>query len=198
MKLKRALLRKASAAVPAHTLLAYLFLSEAPAVLLLFFGALVWHEWGHLCAFLFLGHPVPALSLTGAGMRLSSPLPLLPREELWIALAGPLFNLFAAIFALRFGGGGFAFSFAAVHLLFALGNLLPFGKSDGERLLSLFLFRLFPHRARALLDFFRAFFLAILFFCSLFLYYLQGSGLCGVIFSLFFLFESKNGETNDF
>lgn len=198
MKLREATLRKVGAALPALSLLAYLFLSESPAVLLLFFGALVWHEWGHLCAFLLLGHPAPALSLSGAGMRLSSPLPLLPREELWIAVAGPLFNLLAAIGALRFGSGSFALSFAAVHLLFALGNLLPFGKSDGERLLSLFLFRLCPRRAGALLGFFRAFFLSVLFFCSLFLYYLKGAGLCGVIFSLFFLLEDKKREINVF
>ena len=191
-------LRKGVAALPALSLLLYLFLSESPAMLLLFFGALVFHEWGHLCAFLLLGHPVPALSLTGAGMRLSSPLPLLPREELWIALAGPLFNLLAALAALRFGAGTFALSFAAVHFLFALGNLFPFGGSDGERLLSLFLSRFFPRAAARALRFFRALFLSFFFFCSLFLYYLKSSGLCGVIFSLFFLLEDKKAEINVF
>ena len=183
------------AALPAVTLLAYLFLSEAPAVWLLFFSALAFHEWGHLCAFRLLRAEVPALRLVGVGARLSVRLPLLPWEEAVVALAGPFFNLLFALLALRFGRGGFFLLAAAVHLLFALGNLLPFGASDGERLLRLLLRRLLPRFAEEALRFLSLLCLAIFFYFCLFLYYLTGNGLCGVFFGLFFLLEEQKAPT---
>ncbi len=183
------------AALPAVTLLAYLFLSEAPAVWLLFFSALAFHEWGHLCAFRLLRAEVPALRLVGVGARLSVRLPLLPWEEAVVALAGPFFNLLFALLALRFGRGGFFLLAAAVHLLFALGHLLPFGAADGERLLRLLLRRLLPRFAEEALRFLSLLCLAIFFYFCLFLYYLTGNGLCGVFFGLFFLLEEQKAPT---
>lgn len=180
--------------LPAITLLLYLFLSEAPAVWLLFFGALALHEWGHIVAFRLVRRETPDLRLMGVGTRLSSPLPLLPWEEAVTALAGPLVNILFALLALRFGQGGFFLLFAVTHLLFAIGNLLPFGASDGERLLSLLLYRLFPHRASFLLSLISTLFLALFFYFSLFLYYLTGNGLSGVVFALFFLFSPTEQE----
>lgn len=178
-------------ALPAFTLLVYLFLSEAPAVWLLFFGALALHEWGHIVAFRLVRRETPILCLSGVGTRLSSPLPLLPWEEAVTALAGPLVNILFALLALRFGQGGFFLLFAVTHLIFAVGNLLPFGASDGERLLSLLLYRLFPRRASLLISLISTLSLALFFYFSLFLYYLTGNGLSGVVFALFFLFSSS-------
>lgn len=174
-------------ALPALTLLTYLLISEPPAVLLLFFGALALHEWGHIMAFRLVRREDPHFRLTGVGARLSPSLPLLPGEEAVTALAGPLVNLLFALLALRFGEGGFFLLFAVTHLLFAIGNLLPFGLSDGERLLRLLLPRLFPRCADLLLFLISAFFWALFFYFSLFLYYLTGNGFSGVVFALFFL-----------
>lgn len=185
-------------ALPALLLLTYLILTEPPAVLLLFAAALAVHEWGHLCAFFLLGHPSPSIRMEGAGLRLCGELPLLPREEAAVALAGPLFNLLFALLGLRIGNGSFFLLFSAVHLLFAVGNLLPFGASDGERLLRLLL-RPLPTRVREIfLSLSTAVSLSVLFFLSLFTYYLTGNGLCGVVFSLFFLMEEKKPSSNVF
>ena len=184
--------------LPAATLLFYLVLSEPPSVLLLFFSALAVHEWGHLLAFYLLGAGVPAFRLTGVGSRLLPTRPLLPFEEAFTVLAGPLVNLIFALFALRFGRGDFFLLFAAVHLMFALGNLLPFGGCDGERLLRLSLFRLAPRRAERILSAISLFATAFFLVFSLFLYYLTGNGLSGVLFSLFFLFGAQNSKPNVF
>lgn len=198
IKVGAAQIEAVASAFPALLLLTYLFLTEPPAVLLLFAAALAIHEWGHLCAFSLLGHPSPSLRVDGAGLRLSTELPLLPREEAIVAVAGPLFNLVFALLGLRLGKSSFFLLFSAVHLLFALGNLLPFGASDGERLLRLSLFFL-PSRIReAILTLLSLCSLAFLFFFSLFLYYLTGNGLCGVVFSLFFLLEEKKPSSNIF
>ena len=191
-------LRAAISALPALLLLFYLFCSEPPAVLFLFASALAVHEWGHLCAFSLLGHPAPQLRIDGAGLRLCTSLPLLPREEGIVAAAGPLFNLFFALLGLRLGKSPFFLLFCVVHLLFAFGNLFPFGGCDGERLLRLLLFPLPSTVREGILSFLSATFLASLFFFSLFLYYLTGNGLCGVIFSLFFLLEKKKTYPNVF
>lgn len=188
----------AISAIPALTLIAYLCLSEPPAVLLLFVSALAFHEWGHLCGFLLLGIGRPALRVEGVGMRLSPARPLLPREAFLIALAGPLCNILFACLALRVGKGPFFLLFASLHLLFGLGNLLPFGGCDGERCLSIFLHRFFPRHAEALLAFSSFFFLSLFFFLCLFLYYLTGNGLCGVFFSIFFLWEGQKSQNNIF
>lgn len=184
-------MKRRSSALPALTLLSYLLLSEPPALLLLFFGALAFHEWGHLIAFRLVGAKRPTLRLTGVGMRMSAALPLLPNEEAVVALAGPIFNILFALFALRFGRGEFFLLAAAIHLLFGVGNLLPFGGCDGERLLRLLLLRLCPRFADTLLSFFGILFLSLFFYLSLFSYYLTGGGLCGVFFSLYFLFGEK-------
>ena len=90
-------LSRLAAALPASGLILSLLLSEPPAVLLLSFSAILLHEAGHLCGFLFLGLPLPRLTARGAGMRLLPRLPLTPFEEGWIAFGGPLFNLLAAL-----------------------------------------------------------------------------------------------------
>ena len=185
-------------ALPALVLLAYLVMTEPPAVLLLFLGALATHEWGHLVAFRLVGAQDPAFSIAGVGARLSPSLPLLPKDELWVALAGPLSNILFALLALRFGRGDFFLLLAAVHLLFGVCNLLPFGLTDGERVMRLLLARSFPRFSERLTRVIGAIFLAFLFYFSLFLYYLTGNGLAGIFFSLFFLLGHKNSFSDVF
>lgn len=185
-------------AIPALTLLLYLVLSEPPAVLLLFFGAVAAHEWGHLLAFHAIGVKHPVFTLTGVGARLSPRFPLLPWQEAVVALSGPLCNLLFAFFALRMGRGDFFLLLAALHLLFGLCNLLPFGMTDGERLLSLLLFRLVPKHAPRILRMGEVLFLSVFFYFSLFLHYLTGNGICGIFFCLFFFLDEKNHLGNLF
>ena len=184
-------------AIPALSLLLYLLLSEPPAIWLLFFSALIFHEWGHLCAFFLLGICAPTFRLRGVGARLCADRPLLAREEALVALAGPLFNILLAVFSLCFLGD-FGFLCAAVHLLFAIGNLLPFGGCDGERLLRLFLLRTLGERGERITNVFRVFFLSLFFYLSLFLFFLTGNGLCGILFSVFFLLEPQNSPADVF
>ena len=185
-------------ALPALTLLLYLLISEVPAVWLLFLSALIFHEWGHLCAFRLVGSQTPLFRLAGVGARLTPALPLLPWQEAVVAAAGPLSNLLFALIALRVGSHSFLLLAAVVHLLFGLGNLLPFGGCDGERLLRLLFVRLAPRAGEALLSFLGGSVLAFFFYFSLFLYYLTGNGLCGVFFSLYFLLDRKNALPYDF
>ena len=177
--------------LPALTLLLYLLASEPPAVCLLFFSALTTHEWGHLAAFRLVRAGTPHFSFEGVGVRLFPQAPLLPREEALVAIAGPFFNLAFAALALRFGRGEFFFLAAIIHLLFGLSNLLPFGSCDGERLLRLLLLPLFPRHACFVVSFLGIVCLALFFYFSLFVYYLTGDGLCGVLFSLFFLLREE-------
>ena len=187
-----------TAALPATILIAYLFLSEPFSVILLFLSALAFHEWGHLTAFLLLGVGTPHLVPDGVGVRMIPSRPLLPREEFIIALSGPLCNILFALAALRLGEGDFFLLFAVIHLLFGLGNLLPFGGCDGERCLFLFFYAFLPRHAHTVIAALSRIFLSFFFFLSLFLYYLTGNGLCGVFFSLFFLFEEQKSHSNVF
>lgn len=185
-------------ALPAVTLFIYLVMTEPPAALLLFFGAVATHEWGHLVAFRLIGVKAPPLSLAGVGARLSPTVPLLPKEEFRVAISGPLANLLFAFLALRFGRGDFFLLFAVIHLLFGVCNLLPFGLTDGERVLNILISFVFPRHAKAVSCAISTLFLALFFYFSLFLRFLTGNGLCGVFFSLFFLLEEKNPPANVF
>ncbi len=121
-----------------HALLALawgipLLLLLPPAELLMLTSAVLLHEGGHLLAFFLLGEPPPSLAAVLGGLTLVPRRPLPYRHEWAIALAGPLSNLALAIpFLIR---GGEAAAVGAVHLLTALANLLPFGRSDGARAL---------------------------------------------------------------
>lgn len=179
--------------LPALTVLCSLLISEPPAVLFLSVGAILLHEWGHLCAFYLSGGERPVLSLEGAGFRLSTHAPRLPLAELFIALAGPACNLLAAALALRLGRDSFALLFAAVHFLYGAFNLLPFGGSDGERALRFLLLRLAPIRGERILGGIRLGTLTLFFYFCLFLHYLTGMGLSGVLLSVFFFLQEQNG-----
>ena len=122
-------------------------------------GALLWHEGGHLLMLWWLRRRVGGVRLSAEGLRIRTGA-LSYREEILVALAGPLANLLGALLALllRFAGqcatramrlplGGAAndgsvgrwaaylLTLALLHLLCALSNLLPVGGRDGERIL---------------------------------------------------------------
>ena len=190
-------LSRAAAVLPALGLVLSLVLSEPPAVLLLSLGAILLHETGHLCCFLLLGLPLPRVTALGAGMRLLPKLPLTPFEEGLVAVGGPLFNLLASLLFFSLGGAFGALA-GSLHLLYGVFNLLPFAATDGERILRLFLEFFFPSKGKRIVFFLSRLFLALLFFFSLFLFYLTGYGLCGLFFSLFTYFSPKEGTKTFF
>lgn len=116
-------------------------LLAAPLRLVVWFGiACAVHEAGHWGMLRLLGGEVGTFHLTGLGLviwprrgRLFS-----YREEVLIALAGPLASLLLALGAGAWGrylGGQDACLLAGVSLTLGLFNLLPAGPLDGGRLL---------------------------------------------------------------
>ena len=180
--------------LPLAALCLYLFLSEPLAAVLLSFSAVLFHELGHLCCFVLTRTPLPRLAPAGAGIRLVPSLPLLPGTEALICLGGPLFNFLAAFFSFRLVRSGFGTLLGSLHLLYGVFNLLPFADTDGERLLRLLLLGLFGNKGKTAAAILSRAALIFFFFLCLFLYYLTGYGLCGIFFTLFFLFSSQSSR----
>lgn len=179
------LLTTACTVLPSFSLALSLYLSEPIGILFMAIGAVLFHEWGHLIAFSLLTHRFPSLHIDRFGLRLCPDLPLLPREELFICLGGPLINILLGLVFCRYFGA-FGFRFGAIHFLLAFFNLLPFEGSDGGRMLRLLLLYRFPASvAQNALTFLSAAVLAFFFFLSLYTFYLTGNGLCGVFFAAF-------------
>lgn len=186
-----------SALLPAMTLTLFLLLSEPLAILLLSMSAILFHELGHLFFFALCGLPLPRLGARGAGLRLLPREPLLPCHELLVCLGGPLFNILGAWFLFRLGSS-FGVMGGGLHLLYGLFNLLPLASTDGERLLRLFLTFFFPARGKSVCQALACVLLILLFFFSLFLYYLTGYGLSVLFFSLFCYFSPKEDRKTFF
>ena len=184
--------------IPLGALLLSLILSEPPSILLMAAGAITLHELGHTLAFFLLTGVLPSLSLDRFGLRLTSARPLLPREELWVALGGPLFNLLFGILFCK-AGGDFFFSLGVMHFLFALFNLLPYEDSDGGRVFRLLFLRLLGRkRGRAASVLLSALVLAFFYFLSLYVFYFTGEGLSGVFFAIFSFPWHHLEQTSDF
>lgn len=119
-----------------------------PAGLLLF-GSVLAHELGHSIVAQRYGIPIASIDLhLLGGTALMQGLPRRPRQELWIALAGPLVSLSLGLFGaalvlllqVRVGIQARTLLdlipfFAAVNLGMALFNLIPALPMDGGRVL---------------------------------------------------------------
>lgn len=105
----------------------------------LFFAATLaaaFHECGHLLAFSALGLPPPRAVAVARGIRLSAACPMSYRQELVVALSGPLANLACYLITLLTGELlPFAREFGEACLAAAVCNLVPLGEMDGERIL---------------------------------------------------------------
>jgi stage IV sporulation protein FB len=120
------------------------------AYILLLFGCVVLHEFGHiLTAKRFGAKTVDVILLPIGGLARMQGIPEKPREELLVALAGPFTNLiiasvliaFIGPHALSFGLGrsladlSILPSLAVANLFLALFNLVPAFPMDGGRVL---------------------------------------------------------------
>ncbi len=102
------------------------------------FLACIFHELGHLIVMALCGVHVTSLSLYGGGMRLASSLESYSWNiRLAVCFAGCGANLLLAAAAYCFG----YYTAAAVNIMLAVLNLLPFGKLDGARIAELVLMR---------------------------------------------------------
>lgn len=95
------------------------------------------HELGHIVAAMLIG--VGDISLPRAvltGLRIRTGRLLSYREEVIIALGGPLINLVLFLVLLPLcRASDYVLAFAAVNLLTALSNLVPIRGFDGQRIL---------------------------------------------------------------
>ncbi len=100
-----------------------------PTVLLWTLPAAILHELGHLGALWLVDGRVTGLRLSALGAELRLDGPLSYRQELPVALAGPLVSVAAALLA----AGMHGYLFAGLSLALGLFNLLPVYPLDGGR-----------------------------------------------------------------
>jgi stage IV sporulation protein FB len=106
------------------------------------FFIVIWHELGHLVTALHFGWTVREVKLLPFGgvveVEEAGTLPV--REEMWVAIAGPIQN--AILAAISYGLGqagwidtGWSDDFVRANVLIGLFNLLPVLPLDGGRML---------------------------------------------------------------
>ena len=99
----------------------------------LFLLSLLAHEAAHIAAAQISGHRVTAVGLCWKGAYNRR-----ERAQGWVELAisaaGPAINVALGLLLIR--QSRLAFWFAQVNLVLAMFNLLPFGGSDGQRMLA--------------------------------------------------------------
>jgi stage IV sporulation protein FB len=122
--------------------------------LITLFFIVLWHELGHVIAALRFGWTVREVKLLPFGgvveVEEAGALPV--REEVWVAIAGPIQNVLLA--AVGYGLGqvgwidaGWSANFVHANLLIGLFNLLPVLPLDGGRMLQAWISLLIPfHR----------------------------------------------------
>ncbi len=107
------------------------------------------HEFGHIAAILAYKQRIRELDFSPFGIRMVREYTIETNYngEIWISLAGPLFNLSLSLFSYM-GAALFSSSallnFAALNLCLGLFNLLPILPLDGGTILHILLCKIFP------------------------------------------------------
>ena len=95
------------------------------------------HESGHLLAMMFLGMPITKLRFCGWGLRIKQNTVVSYRQELAVAMAGPLINVIvgAVLSLILFWiDSAILRIFALSNFLYALLNVLPIPPLDGDKI----------------------------------------------------------------
>lgn len=124
----------------------YLFFAVITAVLLIdktgicILGliACLWHEVGHLSAFMLKKAKPLEISFLAGGIRIKPSRELTGNDKIFVLAAGPLFNLTAAGLLADISP-----VFAAVNIVIGVFNLLPVSPLDGGGILSVYLIQKF-------------------------------------------------------
>ncbi|MBQ3075148.1 MAG: site-2 protease family protein [Clostridia bacterium] len=125
----------------------FLLILRSPIMdILLFLGAVLLHETGHLAALYRYGYPPKRISFSCLGAKMETGESYIPyKKEAAIYLSGPaagLFGCLLAFFLLRWHFTKAGMLFFSFNLLLTLFNLLPIkGLDGGEALFSLLCLR---------------------------------------------------------
>ncbi len=125
---------------PSFLLPLFLLFAKSPlSELLLFLGAILLHEMGHLAALLHFGIRPKQLTLSCLGAQIEMCDPYLAyKKEAHVFLAGPLAGFLGCILAwlfLRYHFTRYGMLFFSFNLLLSLFNLLPLKSLDGGKAL---------------------------------------------------------------
>ena len=152
------------------------------------------HEAGHVVALLAVGGEF-SLYGTVSGPRLRSGKMLSYKEELAVALSGPMLNIIVFIFLLLIKSEGYIFIFALLNLITALSNLLCIQGYDGYRIMTCILILAGKERYCEIALFRISFlFSAILSFFSLYFISRFNSGYWSFFVFIFFLFKAVKND----
>lgn len=114
-----------------------IFLMRDSRLIMTFYGVCLLHEAGHLAAMKLTGARIAAVDISGAGIRIEQQkggiVPV--KSKLFVLLAGPAANLILFILLLNLGCYG---EFAALSLISAVYNMLPYRSLDGGAIIALY------------------------------------------------------------
>ncbi|TCS79068.1 stage IV sporulation protein FB [Tepidibacillus fermentans] len=161
------------------------------------FGIVIIHELGHIFTAKSYGWKIIEIQLLPFGGMAKVEQPNDSRlEEFVVAIAGPLQNLMMILVTmglerLQMWSNEWATFFMEANLWIGLFNLLPISPLDGEKLMKVFFYLIFPFRKALTISLFISFVLAILL-----LFYSTGYwnhwklNMNGIVLSIFFLYQN--------
>lgn len=103
----------------------------------MFYAACILHESGHILAALISRRKITSVDFMGSGicMKLKKNAASPVKQELFVLLSGPAFNILAYVI---FGFMNLSSEFRSINLALAIYNLLPYKQLDGGSAIELF------------------------------------------------------------